>query len=600
MLTNRDVADIFTAIADSMELLDQDRFRLQAYRKAAAAIAELPASLTDYRARKALDEIPGVGKTIADKIETILDTGTLPLYERLKEQVPPGVLELLQVPDLGPRSVQRLHKELGINNLEELRVAAESGKLKALKGFGGKTEARILAGIQALAQREQRMLLSQALQTAESLLDALHAAAPALTDSTYTGSLRRARPTIGDIDLLAAAEDPSGVVKAFTALSQVATISSSGSEKATVILQSGTQVDLLVVHPEQWGSALQHFTGSQAHNIRFRTMALERGLSFSEHGFLPVDKDGQPTGATRPCATEEEVYAALDLPWIPPELREDAGEFEAARAGRLPHLVELAQIKADLHMHSTWSDGHTSIAEMAEAARARGYTHIAITDHSAYLGVTAGVDAARLQQQAAEVAAINADYESQGIAFRVLHGIEVDITPDGSLALPDDVLAELDWVIASPHVSLRQERSAATARLLRAIANPHVDMIGHPIGRIIQHREGLDLDIEAVLHAAVEHGTVLEINSGPDRLDLDATVARRALELGAQLSINSDAHHPNDMDWMRLGVLTARRGWAETERVLNTWPLERLQAWLKLDKISRQSAVGSENRRQKA
>lgn len=575
MIPNRAVADLFEAVADSMEVLGQDRFRILAYRRAAAALAELPMPLADYYSQGRLQEIPGVGKIIADKIVTILDTGTLPLYEELKEQVPPSVLEMLKVPDIGPRTAYRLHTEAKISSVEALKKAAEAGELRKLKGFGAKTEARILEGIEALARREQRMIMPYALGIAETLLESLRAAAPSIVEASYAGSLRRARPTTGDIDLLAAADDPAAVIKAFLGLREIAQVISSGDEKASVMIHSGQQVDLLVVPPAQWGSALQHFTGSKAHNIRFREQVVARGMSFSEHGFL------LPDGTLEPCRTEAEVYAKLGLPYIPPELREDSGEFDAAREGRLPDLITQDAIRADLHMHSTWSDGDASIREMAEAARARGYSHIAITDHSAYLGVTGGVTPERLRQQAAEIAELNAEYSKAGIDFRILHGVEVDITPDGTLALPDDALAQLDWVVASLHVSLRQERAEITERLLKAIANPHVDLIGHPTGRILERREGADLDMEAIIKAAVEHNTALEINCGPDRLDLDPVYARRALELGATLAIDSDAHHPSNLEWMRYGVLMARRSWAESDRVLNTWSLDRLLEWIK-------------------
>lgn len=571
-LSNRDIADIFQAIADSMEILGEDRFRILAYRRASEAIADLPMPLADYRERNALEAISGIGKTIAEKIGVLLDTGTLPLYERLKAQIPPGVLDLLHVPDIGPRSARRLYEELGIASLDDLRAAVVADKLRGLKGFGAKTEQRIRQGLDSLAQREHRTLMSHALNAAESLLHDLQAVAPHVQHCAYAGSLRRARPTVGDLDLLAAAEDTAAVVHAFTSLPQVARVSSAGATKATVILHSGIQADLLVIPPAQWGSALQHFTGSQAHNIRFRELALARGLSFSERGFRRED------GSIITCADEEAVYATLDLPWIPPELREDRGEFDAARQSTLPTLVDLADLRGDLHMHSTWSDGHTSVAAMAEAARTLGYSYIAITDHSAYLGVTGGVDVARLREQAAEIAALNADYADRSVLFRILHGVEVDITPDGDLALPDEALAALDIVVASLHVSLRQPREQVTARLLRAIANPHVDIIAHPTGRILERRDGADLDMEAVFQAAATHNTILEINSGPDRLDLDAPHVRRALELGIRIAIDSDAHRPADLAWKRYGVLTARRGWASAEQIVNTWPLEQLLA----------------------
>jgi DNA polymerase (family 10) len=573
-LTNREIADVFHAIADTMEILGEDRFRTQAYRRAGDALADLPQPLAVYRQRGELASIPGVGKAITDKIAELLDTGELQFYARLRSRVPEGVLQMLRIPNVGPRTAGRLYQELGISSLAELKAAAESGRLAGIKGFGEKTVQGILQGIAQAEKAERRDLLSHALHAAEQLIAALRDAAPGVIQASYAGSLRRARPTIGDLDILAAADDPAAAVRAFTALPVVARVEAAGDEKATVYLHNGLQADLIVIRPELWGAALQHFTGGKAHNIRFRELALERGLSFSEHGFRRED------GTVIPAATEEEVYAAVGLPYIPPELREDAGELEAARAGRLPRLVELSDILADLHMHSTWSDGKASIRDMAEAARARGLRYIAITDHSAYLGVTNGLDAARLRAQAEEVRALNAAYEAASDPFRILHGVEVDITPDGGLALPDDVLAALDIVVASPHAQLRQSPEKASERLLRAIRNPHVDILGHPTGRLIGTREGAEVDIDAVARAAAETGTALEINSGPDRLDLDAQAARRALELGARLSVNSDAHHPDNMAWMRLGVLTARRGWAEAGDIINTWDLERVKEWL--------------------
>ncbi|MBC8163608.1 MAG: DNA polymerase/3'-5' exonuclease PolX, partial [Roseiflexaceae bacterium] len=524
-LSNHEIAQIFHNIALSLEISGESRYRFQAYSRAADAINALPASLASYRERGELEAVPGVGKTLADKIEELLDTGQLAFYEKLKKAVPPGVLELLKVPNIGPRTAGRLYKDLGIDSLAALKQAAEDGRLVGVKGFGAKAIAGISEGISAAEHADTRTLLNEALAAAELLIDSLRAAVP-LHEITYAGSLRRARETSGDIDLLAAADDTAAVVRAFVGLPLVAHVESAGDEKATIFLHNGLQADLYVLPPSIWGSALQHFTGSRAHSIRFRELALERGLSFSEHGFKRVD-----TGEIVGCASEQDVYAKVGLPWIPPELREGAGEFEAAQAGHLPTLVELGHIRSDLHMHSTWSDGAASIRTMAEAARARGYRYMALTDHSAYLGITNGLDAARIQQQAAEVQALNQEYAAAGIDFIILRGIECDITPDGTLALPDEVLAELDLVIASPHVKLRQEPALATERILKAIANPHVDIIGHPTGRLIGNRAGSELDIDAIARAAAATGTLLEVNSGPDRLDLMATSVRRVLEL---------------------------------------------------------------------
>jgi DNA polymerase (family 10) len=581
-LTNREIADIFHAIADTMEILGEDRFRTQAYRRAGEALADLAEPLASYRARNELGDIPGVGKAITDKIAELLDTGQLQFYEKLRAKIPAGVLEILRVPNVGPRMAGRLYTELGISSLAELKEAAESGRLNGVKGFGAKTIAGILQGIAAAAGRDRRTLLIEALRIAEGLIETLRAAAPSLRQATYAGSLRRGRETIGDLDILAAADDPAAVVRAFTALPLVAAIESAGDEKATVYLHNGMQADLIALAPEMWGSALQHFTGGKAHNIRFREIALAQGLSFSEHGFKRTSD-----ASILQTPTEEEVYAAVGLPWIPPEIRENSGEFEAARAGQLPRLIELADIQADLHMHSTWSDGKASIREMAAAAQARGYRYIAITDHSAYLGVTNGLDAARLRQQAEEIGALNAEYAAQGLDFFILRGVEVDITADGALALPDDVLADLDIVVASPHVSLRQPIEQATERLLRAIRNPHVDIIGHPTGRLIGSRAGSEIDLNAIGRAAAETGTLLEVNAGPDRLDLDAPSVRSVLDLGAQITINSDSHHPDHLPWLRLGVITARRGWADAARVANTWSRDRLLEWVKRETLER-------------
>lgn len=580
-LSNHEIVQIFFAIADSLEVAGESRYRFQAYRRAGDSINALPASLASYRERGELEAVPNIGKTLADKIEEMLDTGKLEFYEKLKKEIPPGVLELMKVPSIGPRTAGRLYKDLGIDSLAALKQAAESGKLAGVKGFGAKMLDSLTAGITAAENADTRTLFGDALAAAEMLIAALREAVP-LDEISYAGSLRRGHETIGDIDILVAAADTATVVQAFTKLPLIAHVESSGSEKATVFLHSGMQVDVYALPPAIWGSALQHFTGSRGHNITFREIALAQGFSFSEHGFKR-----QSDGVTVACATEQEVYATVGLPWVPPELRESAGEFEAAQAGTLPKLVELGDIRGDIHMHSTWSDGKASVRDMAEAVRARGYSYMAMTDHSAYLGIVNGLDGKRLREQAKEIQTLNDEYALAGVAFRILRGVECDITPDGELALPDDVLAELDLVVASPHTGLRQPPEKATERILKAIRNPHVDIIGHPTGRLIGNRPGAEIDLDAIARAAAEYGTLLEVNSGPDRLDLAATSVRRALELGATLVIDSDAHHPDNLAWMRLGVTTARRGWATADRVANTWSLERLLAWVQGDKKTR-------------
>ena len=574
-LSNHEIAQVFYNIADSLEVAGESRYRFQAYRRAGDSINALPAALTSYRERGELESIENVGKTLADKIEELLDTGKLEFYEKLQKDIPPGVLELLKVPNVGPRTAGRLYKELGIDSLAALKQAAETGKLAGVKGFGAKAIEGIAAGISAAENVDTRTLLSEALATAETLITALREAVP-LHEASPAGSLRRGRETIGDIDLLVAADDTAAVVQAFVKLPAIAHVESSGGEKATAFLHSGMQVDLYVLPPAIWGAALQHFTGSRGHNISFREIALSQGLSFSEHGFKR-----QSDGVVIPCATEQDVYTTVGLPWIPPELRESAGEFEAAQAGTLPKLVELSDLRGDIHMHSTWSDGKGSVRQMADAARARGYRYIAMTDHSAYLGIVNGLDGVRLRAQAKEIQALNDEYVATGVDFRILRGVECDITPDGELALPNDVLAELEIVVASPHTQLRQPPEKATERLLKAIRNPHVDIIGHPTGRLIGTRPGADIDLDVIARAAAETGTLLEVNSGPDRLDLMATSVRRALDLGATLVIDSDSHHPDNLPWIRLGVITARRGWASAEQVANTWNLDRLLAWVK-------------------
>ena len=517
-----------------------------------------------------MDDIPGVGKAIAEKIDELFSTGRLEFLEKLKQEVPPTLVDLLQVPDLGPKKVAMFWKQLGIVDLPGLQAAAQEGKLRNLPGMGEKSEAKILTGIEAVKRRSGRIPLGKAWPFAQELL-AFLSAAPGVVQLSAAGSLRRMRATVGDLDILAAAVDSGPVMQAFVNHPEVISVSGRGETKASVEFNHGFRVQLWVHPPERWGTALQYATGSKDHNVRLRELALKQGLSLSDQAFTRSD------GSEILCATEEEVYSLLGLPWIPPEMREDRGEVQAARAGTLPRLIERADLHSELHTHSTWSDGRLSIKEMAEAARSRGYRVLAVTDHSVSLGVAQGLSVDELKSQRVE---IDAAQRELGDSIRILQGSEVEIRADGALDFPDEALASLDIVIASLHSSLRQPREQVTARLLNAIRNPNVDIIGHPTGRMIPNREGADLDMDAVLQAAAESGVALEINAHPSRLDLDDVYSRRAIEMGIPLSINTDAHSPNDMDLAPFGVATARRGWVQAKDVINAWEPERLLTWL--------------------
>ncbi|MGC8855886.1 MAG: DNA polymerase/3'-5' exonuclease PolX, partial [Anaerolineae bacterium] len=456
--------------------------------------------------------------------------------------------------------------------LPELEAAARAGKIRNLPGMGAKSEAAILDGIASLARRSARIPLGRAYPLAQQIIATLQAI-PGVIAVEPAGSLRRMRPTIGDLDILVAASESAAVMEAFIHLPGVRRVLGQGETKSSIEFEDGIRAQLWVHPPERFGTALQYATGSKDHNVALRQLALERGFSLSEHALTRLD-----TGEEILCAREEEVYQHLGLPWIPPELREDRGEVQAARAGQLPRLIEIGDIHADLQTHSTWSDGKLSMLEMARAAARRGMRVIAFTDHSVSLGITGGLSMEDHQKQAAEIRQIQ---QELGDSILVLHATEVEIKADGSLDYPDEFLATLDLVVASLHTSLRQPREKVTQRLIRAIRNPHVDIIGHPTGRLFPDREGADLDMEAVLQAAAESGVALEINAHPSRLDLDDVYARRAKEMGIPLSINTDAHSEADFDLLFYGVAIARRAWLTPEDVINCWPTEKLLAWLR-------------------
>ena len=570
-MTNKDIAERFERIADLLQIKGEVIYKILAYRKAAESLLGLGRDVRDLHREGGLEAIPGVGKAIAEKIAELLDTGELRFYDDLTASVPASLAELLPVPDLGPKKIKLFWEALGITSLSELEAAAKAGKLRDLPGMGPKSEAKILEGIASLARRGDRMLLGDAMPMARELQVALRDL-PGVVDAQVAGSLRRWRETVGDIDILVASHQADPVMDAFTKLPRVARVLGRGPVKSSVEFVDGSRAQVWVHPPERFGTALQYATGSKDHNVRLRELALAAGLSLSEHA-LKRSADGTEIL----CATEAEVYAALGLPFVPPELREDRGELQAARKQRLPRGLELTDIRGSLHNHSTWSDGKASVLEMAQAALARGLSILAITDHSSGLGVTQGVDAEGLARQREEIDAAQAEL---GSALRILQGIEVEIKADGSLDLDDRTLSGLDIVVASMHTGLRQPREQVTARMLAAIRHPQVDIIGHPSGRLIQRREPADLDMDAVFAAAAESGVALEINANPRRLDLSDVYVRRAVELGIPLSINTDAHRPEHFDYLEYGVATARRGWAEAELVINCWPPERLLAWL--------------------
>jgi DNA polymerase (family 10) len=572
MMGNHDIARVFAKVADILAIQGEHRRRILAYRRAAEVIANLARDVADVWQEGTLTEIPGIGKILAAKIEELLTTSKLDLYERLKTEVPPGVVEMLNIPDVGPKKAARFWQELGVTTIDALAEAARAGRVQALSRMGARTESKLLEGIEALRRWGDRTPLGVAWYLAYGMLATLREV-PGVRQAAPAGSLRRMRDTVRDIDLLVASDDPGPVMERFRQLSQVDQVLLSGPTKTTVRTREGLQVDLRVLEPGRWGTALQYFTGSEAHNVHLRRLARQRSYSLSEYALKPLDS---AEGAEVLCAEEREVYRHLGLQWIPPELREDQGEFQAALKGQLPRLVERSDLEGDLQMHTTASDGHQSVAQMAEAARAQGMRYILITDHSYGMAVAGGLREEDLQRQRAEVAAVNARYDD----FRVLAGIEVEIRADGALDFSDDVLADLDVVVASLHTGLRTGRERTTQRMLSAIRNPHVDVIAHPTGRLIGRREGADLDIEAILLAAAETGTAIEINAHPDRLDLSDRYVRRAIELGVKLAINSDAHHVREFDHLIFGVATARRGWATPDDVINTWELDKLLAWV--------------------
>lgn len=569
-IRNKEVAQLLERIANLLEVKGENPFRVRAYREAARHIESMAEDIAKRHEEGRLREIPGVGESLAAKIEEYLRSGRLGYYEELKEQVAPGLSELLDVPGLGPRRAQMIHGQLGIATLAELESAAALHKLRTVPGIREKTEEKILREVRRVQQRTRRMLLGVALPAAEQVVEMLKEN-PAVQRTDPAGSIRRRQETIGDIDILVAAERPREVMDAFVALPIVKEVLLKGPTKSSILTHGNLQIDLRVIKPDEYGAALQYFTGSKAHNIALRGLAINKGLKLSEYGIFD-ERTGHRLGGK----TEDEIYHILGMPWIPPELREDRGEIEAALRRQLPKLITEKDIRGDLHVHSDWSDGTDPLEVMVAAARARGYEYVAITDHSVSLGVAHGLTVERIRAQRRVIEQLNARYAP----FRVLQGIEVNIRGDGTLDYDDEVLRSFDIVTASIHSAFGQPLAQMTERILKAIRHPFVDTFNHPQGRLIGKRHGYAVDLEAVIRTAAEVGTALEINSQPERLDLDDVWARRAKELGATLVINSDAHSTDHLRFMRYGVATARRAWIEPPNVLNTLPLDRLLARL--------------------
>jgi DNA polymerase (family 10) len=563
-VTNREVVDLLRLIADMLEIKGEIIYKSLAYRKAADNIEALGLDVNEVWRQGQLRDIPGVGKALEKKLDELLSTGRLGYFEDLQEQVPVGAVGLLSIPDVGPKTAKLLWERLGALSVADVERAAREGRLRGLPGLGERSEQRILEGIESLHRRTTRISLGVAWPIAQEMVAALRHELDIETVEPV-GSLRRMKDTVGDIDLLVAHKEPGQATAVFAALPQVAEVVSQGPTRATVILHNGLQVDLRALQPERYGSLLQYFTGSKDHNVALRALALKKGLSLSEYGFKRGEQELL-------CPTEEDVYHALDLPWIPAELREDRGELQAAQRGALPNLVQWGDIRGDLHAHSDWSDAAASLSEMAAAAQLLGYEYLVISDHTHGLGVANGLDVTRLRQQRVEIEQLNRGFSG----FRLLQGAEVEIRGDGTLDYPDEVLQEIDVVIASIHTGMRQDKETITARVVRAMHNPHVDIIGHPSGRLLGQREATNVDLDRVLQVAVETGTILEVNAMPNRLDLDDMHIRRAVRLDVALCVDSDAHSTGGLEVLEYGVATARRGWAEARHVVNTLPLEQL------------------------
>jgi DNA polymerase (family X) len=569
-LHNSDISLIFNHLADLLEIKGENLFRVRAYRNAARTLEEMSRSAAEMISNgEDLTQLPGIGKDLAGKIAEIAQTGKLSVLETLKQEIPEDLCNIMNIAGIGPKRVLALHKKLGIRNMEELETAARAKKISSLPGFGEKTEERILEELQKAGTQGRKILLPVADEIAGSIVKYLRQFS-GVVKIEIAGSYRRRKETVRDLDILASASEGSGIMEYFARYGDVLRVLSKGETRSTILLRSGVQVDLRVISEESYGAALHYFTGSKAHNIAIRSIGLKKGLKINEYGVF--------RGNLRIAgATESEVYNKLGLPYIEPELRENRGEIEAARQGRLPRLVSRKDIRGDLHSHTKLTDGRASLEEMAEAAKARGHEYLAITEHSKRLAMTRGLNEKRLAEQIREIDKLN----SRTTGFTLLKGIEVDILEDGSLDLADYILKELDVVVCSVHSKFNLPEHKQTERIIRAMDNKYFDILGHPSGRLIDQRDPYDIDMERILRAAKERGCFLEVSADPHRLDLTDMHCKMTKEFGVKVAVSTDAHSTGNMDFLRYGLGQARRGWLEAEDVINTRSLEELKKLLK-------------------
>jgi len=604
---NDQYSALLNRIADLLEIKGELFFKVRSYREAARQIDELGEPIDRLREEGRLGAVHGIGKAIADKLAEYGETGSVEYVEKLEADVPPGLLDFLRIPGLGPRTAKDIYDALGITTLDALEEALKDGRLRKVPRIRARAEENIQKGLDALKGHGSgpRTLLPKAMAIADQVARLL-GALPGVQNIAPAGSLRRRAESIGDIDIVVACTAGAAVMDAFCGMAMVGDVLARGETKSSIRTTDGMQVDLRVVPPAHFGAAMLYFTGSKAHNVRMRALALKQGMTLNEYGLMtlaekadvelpedpPLAGVGLPRAARRsraviaaegeelPSATEEQVFQQLGLVYIPPLLREDRGEIALAQSGGLPRLVELADIRGDLHSHTNNSDGRNTIEEMAAGAIERGYAYLNISDHSRSQGIITGIDSVDYPKQVERVRGAAKVIEAANPGFRLLCGVEVNVLPDGSLDLPDDVLAEMDVVVASVHSNFRQPRDQMTARICAAARHPHVDIIGHPTGKKVEARDPYDVDLDQVMRAALEGHTALEINASPSRLDLNDVFARRAREMGLKLAIGSDAHRPSELNQMEFGVYVAQRAWLGPDDIINCWDLDRLLAWV--------------------